>query len=143
MGIKSEDSFAKAYKDTGASLLTCRSCRRELAADLCALSLTATFVGAASPKDIAFGSSTTALFCNLANSLRLGGFFKPGDEIVCCESDHEANIGAWVRLAKEIGCELKWWKVSGGLEGGAGMELSRLEEVVTPKTRLVAFTGAS
>jgi selenocysteine lyase/cysteine desulfurase len=48
-----------------------------------------------------------------------------------------------VRLAREIGCELKVWRVTGDLAGGANLELSKLEEVVGPKTRIVAFTACS
>lgn len=124
-----------------------RSASSRLAADASPVShlprLPATFINAASPKDVVFGSSTTALFANLANALRLGGTIKPGDEIIVCEADHEANVGPWVRLAREIGCELKIWRVTGDLAGGANLELSKLEEVVGPKTKIVAFTACS
>lgn len=103
----------------------------------------ATFINAASPKDVVFGSSTTALFANLATALRLGGSIKPDDEIVVCEADHEANVGPWVRLAREVGCDLKVWQVTGDLAGGANLELSKLEAVVGPKTKVVAFTACS
>jgi selenocysteine lyase/cysteine desulfurase len=51
--------------------------------------------------------------------------FRPGDRVVVTELDHEANIGAWLRL-ESSGIEPVFWRVVGGdaarldLDGLAG-----------------------
>ena len=42
------------------------------------------------------GGATTVLMFMLTQALMAG--VQPGDEIIVTESDHEANIGGWMRL---------------------------------------------
>src|SRR5262245_28273832 len=65
-------------------------------------------LNAADPREIVFGASTTQLLQNLSRAMEPS--IRPGDEIVVCEADHEANIGPWVRLEAR-GALIKWWRV--------------------------------
>ncbi|MDP1109227.1 aminotransferase class V-fold PLP-dependent enzyme, partial [Klebsiella pneumoniae] len=68
----------------------------------------ADLVHAAHDDEIVMGPSTTALIGTLVEAIRPG--LQPGDEVIVTETDHEANIGAWVRLA-EAGITVRVWRV--------------------------------
>lgn len=57
---------------------------------------------------IHFGPSTSANSYVLGNAF--AGWLQPGDAIVVTNQDHEANTGAWRRLAK-LGVEIREWQV--------------------------------
>ncbi|KAL7410481.1 pyridoxal phosphate-dependent transferase, partial [Mrakia frigida] len=105
---------------------------------------TATLMNASSEKDIVFGSSTTALITNLAYSLETGDWLNEGDEIVVTDADHEANIGPWLRLARNRGLVVRWWKttVTPALTDST-LQLSTLAPLLSSKTKIVAFTACS
>ena len=94
-------------------------------------------IHAKSKSEIVFGSSTTALIRNLAHSMVQ--LFKPGDEVIVTNCDHEANIGPWVEMEK-MGIYVKIWKLN---PETFKLDLDDLEKMMTPKTRLVAFTHVS
>lgn len=83
--------------------------------------------------DVMLGASTTANLFVLARA------FAPtigsGDEVVVTEVDHEANRGAWTRLAAERGAKLRVWRLEDQRLTAAG-----LADVLTERTRLVAFS---
>ncbi len=97
----------------------------------------AAMIGAADEHEVVIGSSTTQLMANLARALRPQ--LRPGDEVVVTDCDHEANIGAWVRLA-EHGVVVKTWRVD---PESLELRLEDLDALMTERTRLVAFTHAS
>ncbi len=87
--------------------------------------------------ELHFGPSTSQNTWVLANALRT--WLEPGDEVVVTQQDHEANIGAFARLADE-GFTVRTWKVdphSGELDGAG------LDAVLSNRTRAVAFTHCS
>lgn len=86
---------------------------------------------------IVFGSSTTALANNLALSMRDG--LRPGDELVVTNTDHEANIGAWRRLADD-GVRIREWRIN---PESFELETGDLAALLTDRTRLVAMTHCS
>jgi cysteine desulfurase family protein (TIGR01976 family) len=87
--------------------------------------------------ELHFGPSTSQNTYVLAQALRR--YLAPGDEIIVTNQDHEANVGAYARLAEE-GFTVREWKVD-----PETAELSRqgLEALLGPRTRLVAFTHCS
>jgi cysteine desulfurase family protein (TIGR01976 family) len=99
--------------------------------------LMATFINAKNSDEIVFGSSTTQLLANLA--LAMSASFKSGDEVIVTNCDHESNIGAWTRLSA-LGVVVNTWKVH---PETLTLELDDLENLLTEKTRIVAFTAAS
>jgi cysteine desulfurase family protein (TIGR01976 family) len=98
---------------------------------------TARYVGAADPREIVIGSSTTQLLHNLA--LAMAGRLTPGDEVVVTSADHHANIGPWKRLENR-GIVVKTWPVD---EETWKLEERGLLPLLGRRTRLVAFTHVS
>jgi len=87
--------------------------------------------------EVIIGPSTTTNVYVLSHALR--PWFAPGDEVVVTDLDHEANNTPWRRL-EEIGVTVREWRLdpeTGGLEAAA------LDEVLTERTRLVAFSACS
>ena len=87
--------------------------------------------------EIIIGPSTTANIYVLAKALRAG--FDDGDDIIVTNLDHEANNGAWRRLA-ETGITVNEWKVD---PETAELDLAGLEELLGERTRLVSVSHCS
>ncbi len=100
-------------------------------------SILAGHINAANQGEIVLGSSTSQLIRTLA--LNIGKYFPRGSEIIVTNCDHEANIGAWREL-ENLGFIIKTWKVN---PETWELELGELKNLLTDKTRLVAFTQAS
>ena len=62
-----------------------------------------------------------------------------GDEIVVSELEHHANLLPWQQLAKRTGATLKWFSMR---EDGS-LDLSAIDQIITPKTKVVAITHQS
>lgn len=92
----------------------------------------------ASPDEIAFGQNMTSLTFHLSRAL--GGRFAEGDEIICTELDHHANIDPWRFLAKERGLNVKY--ISFDVESGT-LNLDELQGLITDRTKLLAIGAAS
>jgi selenocysteine lyase/cysteine desulfurase len=96
----------------------------------------AEYLGVPGP-EVHFGPSTSQNTYVLAQALRT--LLKPGDEIIVTNQDHEANSGAWRRLASQ-GVTVREWRV----DPGSGMLDEReLERLLSERTRLLAFPHAS
>ncbi|MHA7867112.1 MAG: aminotransferase class V-fold PLP-dependent enzyme [Salipiger thiooxidans] len=88
--------------------------------------------------EVSFGPSTSQNTYVLAQAFRQ--FLSPGDAIVVTNQDHEANSGAWRRLAED-GIEVREWRidpVTGHLDPDALAQLLKDEKV-----RLVCFPHCS
>ncbi len=90
------------------------------------------------PKEVVVGHSTTLNVYVLANAIR--HWFKPGDEVIVTNLDHEANNGAWRRL-EEFGVVIKEWKIDSDTGELGGTQ--QLEKILTKRTRLVCCTWCS
>jgi len=86
---------------------------------------------------VVLGNSTTALLHILANAY--ADIWKPGDEVIIAETNHEANAGPWAKLSK-FGIEIKTWKVD---PETYGCPLQALSELLTDRTKIVAFPHVS
>ena len=86
---------------------------------------------------IHFGPSTSANTYVLGNAF--ARWLKPGDAVIVTDQDHEANTGAWRRLA-EIGAEIRVWTIDP--ETGH-LALDVLDTLLDDKVRLIAFPHAS
>jgi cysteine desulfurase family protein (TIGR01976 family) len=84
-----------------------------------------------------FGPSTSQNTYVLAQALRR--YLRPGDEVIVTNQDHEANVGAYARLADD-GITVREWKVN---PETAELERRDLEPLLGPRTKLVAFTHCS
>jgi cysteine desulfurase family protein (TIGR01976 family) len=88
-------------------------------------------------EEVHFGPSTSQNSYVLAQAFRQ--MLMPGDEIVVTNQDHEANSGAWRRLA-EGGITVREWTVDP--ESGR-LDPRDLDGLLSDKTRLVAFPHCS
>ncbi|MEM1418016.1 MAG: aminotransferase class V-fold PLP-dependent enzyme [Myxococcota bacterium] len=92
----------------------------------------------ASAEDVIVGASTTMNMHVLAHAL--APLLGPGDEVVVTNLDHEANVGAWRRMAEARGATIREW----GLDPEtAALTEAGLEAVLSERTRLVCFTHCS
>ncbi|MEU3554862.1 cysteine desulfurase-like protein [Streptomyces fragilis] len=90
------------------------------------------------PSTVVFGRSATQLVYDLARTLAKG--WGPGDEVVVTRLDHDSNIRPWVQAAEAAGATVRW----AGFDTVTGeLRPEHLEEVLSPRTRLVAVTAAS
>ena len=89
------------------------------------------------PTEVHFGPSTTQNIYVLANAMR--PMWEDGDEIIVSCQDHEANAGAWRRLA-DRGLKIREWHVDQetGLLG-----LEELDNLLSIRTKMVAFPHCS
>jgi selenocysteine lyase/cysteine desulfurase len=73
-------------------------------------------------------------------SQAIGSTWKPGDEIIVTNQDHEANSGVWRRKAEEKGATIIEWRV----DPATGLLLvDDLKNRLTGKTRWIFFTHCS
>lgn len=98
----------------------------------------ADFLGAASGEEIVFGPNMTTL--TFAMSRALGRELVPGDEIVVTRLDHDANVAPWLAVAEDRGATVRWLELNADR---ATLDLDALDEVITPRTRVVAVGLAS
>jgi len=87
--------------------------------------------------EVQFGPSTSQNTYVVAQALRQ--HLKAGDEIIVTNQDHEANVGAWRRLADE-GMIVREWRVD---PVSAELDPADLDNLLNERTRVVAFTHCS
>ncbi len=98
----------------------------------------AQFIGAQAPESIIFTRSTTEAI-NLVAFSWGRKFLKPGDEILLTAVEHHSNLIPWQMTAQATGAKLQFIPVTAeGL-----LDLSRIDQLLTRRTKLVAITGMS
>ncbi len=89
------------------------------------------------PSEVHFGPSTTQNVYVLANAMR--PMWHDGDEIIVSCQDHEANAGAWRRLA-ERGIKVLEWHV----DSDTGLlSVETLKKLMSTRTKMVAYPHCS
>ena len=91
----------------------------------------------AQPEEVVIGPSTSMNVFLLAQALRPG--FRQGDEIVVTNLDHEANVGAWRKLAA-AGMTVREWRFD---PDSLALEPDGLAALLNERTRLVCFGHCS
>ena len=87
--------------------------------------------------EVVMGGATTALMFQVTQAILPS--IAPGDEIIVTNTDHEANIGAWLRL-QSAGAVVRFWNVNPlTLE----LDLADLQKLLSPQVKWVAMTHAS
>lgn len=86
---------------------------------------------------VILGPSTTQLVTMLAEcySRKLD----PGDEVIICETAHEANAGPWAKLAR-FGIVVKTWPIN---PETTQCSIGDLRTMMTSRTKIVAFPHVS
>ena len=96
------------------------------------------FLNAAAREEIVFTSGTTAAV-NLVAFSYGETFVSEGDEIIVTEAEHHSNIVPWQMMCRRKGAVLKVLPVD---ESGH-LELDKLDDLISPKTRIMAVTHIS
>ena len=86
---------------------------------------------------IHFGPSTSANTYTLGRAFE--SWLKPGDAVIVTNQDHEANTGAWRKLASR-GAEIREWKVD---PQTGHLNIADLDKLLDSKVRLLAMPHAS
>ena len=99
----------------------------------------AQFINARASDEIIFTRGTTESINLVAHAWGLD-HLQPGDKILLTEMEHHSNIVPWQLLAQRVGAQLAFLPVNGdrGL-----LDLSRLDEWLTPEVKLLAMTHIS
>jgi cysteine desulfurase/selenocysteine lyase len=95
------------------------------------------FIGAASREEVVFTRGTTDSLNLVADAL--GRTLVAGDEIVVTDMEHHSNIVPWQMAARGRGVSVK----SIPLTGDGTLDLSALDRLLGPRTRVVAFAHVS
>src|SRR5215472_650403 len=90
------------------------------------------------PDGVIFGPSMTALTYRIAGALATN--WRPGDEVVVSQLDHDANVRPWVQAAERAGATVRWAAVDP--ETGE-LPAEQYAALICDRTRLVAVTAAS
>ncbi len=98
----------------------------------------AAFIHAPALEEIIFVGNATEGFNLVAYSWGRANV-GPGDEILLTEMEHHANIVPWQILAAEKGATVRYLPI----HDNGTLALERLDEFLTSRTRLFAFTAAS
>lgn len=98
----------------------------------------ADFFGTDDPDTVVFGPNMTTLTFALSRALMKT--WKPGDEIVVTDLEHDANVTPWVLAAREVGVNVKSVRID---PADCTLDLEDFQAKLSPKTRLVAVTCAS
>jgi len=91
-------------------------------------------------KNISEGINLVAYSMSNATSAGPGRFsLGPGDEIVITEMEHHSNIVPWQLLCQRTGATLRWF----GITPDGRLDVSNIEELINPRTKLVALAHQS
>lgn len=90
------------------------------------------------PGGVVLGQSMTANTYVVAGAL--ARTWRPGDELVLSQLDHDADVRPWVQAAARAGAVVRWAAVD---PATAELPLEQYDELITERTRLVAVTAAS
>lgn len=98
----------------------------------------ARFINAPSERQIVWTKNTSEAI-NLVAYAWGRKFVREGDEILTSPMEHHSNLVPWQELARATGAKLRFL----GLTPEGRLDLGNLDELLTPRTKLVAITQAS
>jgi cysteine desulfurase/selenocysteine lyase len=101
----------------------------------------AKFINAADSAEIIFTRGTTESI-NLIAASWGGANLKAGDVILLTEMEHHSNLVPWQLIARRTGAKLRFLPVLGA-DAEGGLDLAKLEALLTPEVKLFAFTHVS
>jgi cysteine desulfurase family protein (TIGR01976 family) len=94
--------------------------------------------GAANGEEIVFGQNMTSLTFSISRAL--ARTWRPGDRILVTSLDHDANVAPWRMAAADAGVAVDLVRFD---RDNWTLDVEAVEELLTDRTRLVAFTHAS
>jgi cysteine desulfurase family protein (TIGR01976 family) len=130
----SAEYFKNYYVQLGATYEVSATASEKLDGSVKAI---ASFVNAKDSKEIIVGPTTTLLLRIL--SICISRRWRPGDEVIVTNSDHEANVSCWTDL-QEKGIIIRIWKLN---PETMEFDPDDLKKLLTSRTRLVAMCHVS
>ena len=131
---RTAEYFRKFYVQLGATYKVSATASVKLDESVKAI---ASFINAKDTKEIIVGPTTTMLLRIL--SICISRLWKPGDEVIVTNSDHEANVSCWTDL-QEKGIIIRIWKLN---PETLEFNFNDLKNLLTSRTRLVAMCHVS
>jgi cysteine desulfurase/selenocysteine lyase len=98
----------------------------------------ARFINAPSPEQIIWTRNTTEAI-NLVSHSWAKANLRPGDEILATRLEHHSNMVPWQEVARETGASLRYIEMADDFT----LDLSDLDQLLNPKTKLLALTMMS
>lgn len=95
----------------------------------------AAFINAPLREEVIFTKNATEALNLVARTFPLAA----GDRVVITEMEHHSNIVPWQLATERAGAELRWF----GLTDDGQLDLSNIDELLTPDTKVVALTWVS
>ncbi|MGO4257694.1 aminotransferase class V-fold PLP-dependent enzyme [Marmoricola sp. RAF53] len=95
----------------------------------------AAFLNAPSREEVIFTKNASEALNLVARTFPLG----PGDRVVITEMEHHSNIVPWQLACERSGAELRWF----GITDGGELDLSNIDELLVPGTKVVSLTWVS
>lgn len=95
----------------------------------------ARFLGAPERDEVIFTKNASEALNLVANTVPLAA----GDVVVTTEMEHHSNIVPWQLATQRAGATLKWF----GLTDSGELDLSNVDELITPATKIVTLTWVS
>ncbi len=95
----------------------------------------ASFLNAPSRDEVIFTKNASEALNLVARTFPLG----PGDRVVITEMEHHSNIVPWQLATERSGAELRWF----GITDEGELDLSNIDELLVPGTKVVALTWVS
>jgi cysteine desulfurase family protein (TIGR01976 family) len=89
-------------------------------------------------EEVVFGANTTTINFLLAHAM--ARTLEPGDEVIVTELDHDANVSPWLLVAGDRELRVRMAPLN---RRDGTLELDALGALISPRTRVVAFTLAS
>ena len=133
------DALAEFYATDNANPAPVHTLARRAASRLTAARQTvARFINAPSPNEVVFTRGTTEGI-NLIASTWGAANFRAGDEVILTIAEHNSNLLPWTRAARQAGATVRVVDV----DDDGMLRLDHLKQLITSKTRLVAFSHVS
>jgi cysteine desulfurase/selenocysteine lyase len=133
------DAIAEFYATDNANPAPVHTLARRAAARLASARETvARFINAPSPNEIIFTRGTSE-GVNLLAATWGAANLKSGDEIILTVAEHNSNLMPWARAARSAGAIVRVVDV----DDEGRLRLDQLKRLLSPKTRLVAFSHVS
>jgi cysteine desulfurase/selenocysteine lyase len=98
----------------------------------------AAFIGGR-PEEVVFTKNASEALNLAAHSL--GAALGPGDEVVISVAEHHSNIVPWQLACQRSGARLRWFDLTD--QGRFDLERAAAEELINPRTKIVAVTWVS
>ncbi|MFB3907194.1 MAG: aminotransferase class V-fold PLP-dependent enzyme [Candidatus Eisenbacteria bacterium] len=96
------------------------------------------FLGGLDPYGVVFTRNATEAI-NMVVRSWVEPRIRPGDEVLLTEMEHHANLVPWIQLAGRTGAVLRHLPI----DDEGRLRLESLDEMLTPRTRILSLTHAS